>query len=365
MMNSTYFVLCLSCFIFMIIYLEYKYGSNDIPLMQPKVKAGVHLTSNSNQDEDPQKLNLRQWMNEKERNYQNDKARIKMVCKRYNVEKRNWIDRRLIYFDRNHGIAGCLHFKVGSTTWAYLWRELLPANIFKKLAKQYKINAEDNVSRLWKWKDAMRSYLLPQVYKTLSNKTSPYSLNNFLISEQTLSFSFVRHPFERLVSAYKDKSRIEGKQAREGKYSWWFKGEKSFSSFVDLVLYEYQNNCYPYNKQSSKTQTNLSNQNCIDNVNGHWQPFEFRCSYCEINYDVIGRMETWNDDLYYIIRKRGLEKVLSMEKVATSHHHATEHSTKEMTKEYFKTLSQEQKEGLYHMYRMDFEMFNYDPKIYI
>ena len=75
-------------------------------------------------------------------------------------------------------------------------------------------------------------------------------------------------------------------------------------------------------------------------------------------------METWNDDLYYIIRKRGLQKVLSLEKVAASHHHATKQSTKEMTKEYFKTLSQEQKESLQHMYRLDFEMFNYDPKIY-
>ena len=80
-------------------------------------------------------------------------------------------------------------------------------------------------------------------------------------------------------------------------------------------------------------------------------------------------METWNDDLNYIIRKRGLEKVLPLRKTSLAHHASKEYmhqSTEEMAKEYFNTLSQKQKENLrvYHMFRLDFEMFNYDPKIY-
>ena len=75
-------------------------------------------------------------------------------------------------------------------------------------------------------------------------------------------------------------------------------------------------------------------------------------------------METWNDDLDYIIRKRGLEKVLPLPKAAKNCH-SSKLSTKEMTKEYFDTLSQRQKEDLYHMFRLDFEMFNYDPKMYL
>ena len=138
MMNSKYFVLCSSCFIFIIVYLDPKYLQHSILSKQPKVKAGVILNYNSNQDEVPQKLDLRKWMNEKENNYQKDKERIKKVCKRYNVEKRNWIDKKYIFVDRYHGIAGCLHAKVGSTTWGYLWRDLLPETIFKQLAKQYK-----------------------------------------------------------------------------------------------------------------------------------------------------------------------------------------------------------------------------------
>ena len=101
----------------------------------------------------------------------------------------------------------------------------------------------------------------------------------------------------------------------------------------------------------------------IVKLNNHWRPFTFKCCYCDINYDLIGRMETWNDDLDYIIQKRGLEKVLPFQKANISHH-ASNIGTKEITKEYFNTLSQKQKEDLYHMFRLDFEMFNYDPKLY-
>ena len=64
-------------------------------------------------------------------------------------------------------------------------------------------------------------------------------------------------------------------------------------------------------------------------------------------------METWNDDLNYIIRKRGLEQVLPLQKANSSHRHSSRHNTKEITKEYFNTLSQKQKEDLYHMFRLD------------
>lgn len=99
---------------------------------------------------------------------------------------------------------------------------------------------------LFKWSKAMDSYYaIPpnNVSRSLSNMLSPYSINNFLTSNQILSFSFVRHPFERLASAYKDKFSENTKEFNRkyypSLYSRWFKGERSFSSFVDLVLYQY------------------------------------------------------------------------------------------------------------------------------
>ena len=68
--------------------------------------------------------------------------------------------------------------------------------------------------------------------------SSPYFINNFFRSYQILSFSFVRHPFERLVSAYNDKFKRGRKKIKDRYAKEWFKEEVSFSSFVDLILYE-------------------------------------------------------------------------------------------------------------------------------
>ena len=351
----------------MITFLHVKYFLNYTPSKQQKVKVGIQLKSNSNQDKVAKEQDLRQWMNEKEKNYRKDKDRIKSICKKYNVKHKKSFGKNNIYVDRNHKIGFCTHAKVGSSTWRYHMRDLLPPKIFEKLAKKYKLTAE---TMPLKWLGPMLPYYaIPQntVSGGLSNRISPYSINNFLSSNQILSFSFVRHPFERLVSAYNDKFEIQRYRFLK-KYEWWFrKKEVSFSSFVDLVLYQYRTSCYPNSTPASRIRTNLANENCEYKVNIHWRPFAFKCSYCDINYDLIGRMETWNDDINYIIRKRGLENVLPLQKTNISHHSSKEHihrSTKEMTKEYFNTLNQKQKEDLYHMFRLDFEMFNYDHKIY-
>ena len=357
MMRSKYFYLCFSCCIFMVMFLIFK-------LKQPNINVGIHLKSNPKPYKGPQKQDWRQWMKEKEKNYQNDKERIQKTCKRYNVKKSKSLDKQFMYVDRNHRIAVCSHDKVGSSTWRYHLINFLPTNIYGKLAKQYKINAQDMPM---KWLAALHSYYeIPQntVSGGSTNRISPSSINNYLSSNQILSFSFVRHPFERLVSAYNDKFIKEW--SKYGKiYSGWFEKGRSFSSFVNLVLYQYRKSCYPKSTNTSRIRTNWSNENCEAKINNHWRPFAFRCHYCDINYDVIGRMETWNDDLNYIIRKRGLEQVLPLQKANTSHLHASRHNTTEMTKEYSNTLSQKQKDDLYHMFRLDFEMFNYDPKIYL
>ena len=78
------------------------------------------------------------------------------------------------------------------------------------------------------------------------------------------------------MSAYNDKFKRGRKKIKDRYAKEWFKEEVSFSSFVDLILYD---------------------------IEAHWLPFILRCSYCNINYDFIGRLETWNDGVKYIIAK--------------------------------------------------------------
>ena len=73
---------------------------------------------------------------------------------------------------------------------------------------------------------------------------------------------------------------------------------------------------------------------CEFKLNQHWRPYASKCSFCDLDYHLIGRMETWSDDLKYIIRKGRLENILKSEDSGTIHH-STKGKTQETAKGYF------------------------------
>ena len=102
-----------------------------------------------------------------------------------------------------------------------------------------------------------------------------------------MSFSIVRHPFERLASAYQNKfvdcnNSICKKYAKNLEVHY---GENSFGKFVQMILDQSEKNCQQLN-------------NCkLDN---HWKPFISRCAYCDVRYSVIAKAETIEEDQKYI-----------------------------------------------------------------
>ena len=328
----------------------------------PKDHQKIHLKSNSDKKEKVEEQDLKHWMSQMEKRYIIDRERVKKVCNKYIIPKRKIINKEFLDVDRNHKIALCSHAKVGSTTWKNHFKDLLPSNIRDYIMKK---SGHNHIMGSGQW--SLKKYFTITKNDFPSGNSdwiSPYSINTYIKNNRILSISFVRHPFERLVSAYNDK--INNNFMKINGYEKWFKNDDSFSSFINLVLFEYRSSCFPgISSRFARLPTNWYNKNCEYKINRHWRPFGFRCSYCDINYDLIGRMETWNDDLNYIIRKRGLQKVLPLQKADNLHFHASKQNTEQMTKEYFSKLSRKQKEDLYHMFRMDFEMFNYDPKMYL
>ena len=98
-------------------------------------------------------------------------------------------------------------------------------------------------------------------------------------------------------------------------------------------------------------------------MNGHWYPIHRICKHCHISYDVIGQMDTMNEDLRYIILKSNLQKVLKLEDVLAIHVRSTSHTHNE-TLEYFAKLSTKDVKTLYDIYKDDFDLFNFSPKVY-
>ena len=100
------------------------------------------------------------------------------------------------------------------------------------------------------------------------------SFIDYLNRNHYLKFSFVRHPFDRIVSAYRDKV-IKHKEK-------WLKLDPKhhdFESFVKYVIME----CQKFRKN-------------LKRMNTHWRPYYNKCGYCDVDYDVIGRAETFIDD---------------------------------------------------------------------
>ena len=96
----------------------------------------------------------------------------------------------------------------------------------------------------------------------------------------------------------------------------------------------------------------------VDQYNDHWVPYWLHCHLCEVEYDVIAKMETITEDTDFIANKSGLSNFNISLPWANK-----KRSKEDVTLDYIKQLSLTQVERLYEIYKPDFEMFDYkiDP----
>ena len=83
-----------------------------------------------------------------------------------------------------------------------------------------------------------------------------------LFANSTVSFAFVRHPFERLVSAYRDKFELATEP------------DQKFFSF--LIPEEVKNKIKSF-KQFVSYLLHIS----VLDYNDHWLPFWLNCNFCD------------------------------------------------------------------------------------
>ena len=301
------------------------------------------------------------WMTKMEEKYRKINERINEVCQRHRKESSGKFDAPNKYkqilgmvLDMKHRLGYCAIAKVGSTTWMNHFLALLPSKVRQDVSKVRKPYFHKTVARKFRLPvDSIIHHDDRNVQKTSFVEL----LHHFLRKSQILTFSFVRHPFERLVSAYKDKI-LSGHFRRMGYTE--YKNLYTFPEFINKVLQEYKND--------EKCHSSY-NQACVG-INDHWRPYNSACLYCDIPYDVIGHdMEYFNDDVKYILLKQNMGSIIPL-KNSSLHAHSSDENThhkesaKDQTLMYFSKLSKLQIQQLYKMYRFDFELFNYDIESY-
>ncbi|CAG0898933.1 unnamed protein product [Cyprideis torosa] len=152
----------------------------------------------------------------------------------------------------------------------------------------------------------------------------------------------VRHPFSRLVSAYRDKLDVEAPDH--------FREEAE--KIVGKTRAKSANNTRRDNPTFTEFIEYLTTQS-PDQYNEHWMPTYVKCRPCSVNYEFIMKLETIQEDVEYVMKAVGAN-VTGFERL-----NQRTSDSMETTRKYFERLPEEKIEQLYENYKFDFELFGY------
>uniref|UniRef100_UPI0035901AE5 carbohydrate sulfotransferase 9-like n=1 Tax=Myxine glutinosa TaxID=7769 RepID=UPI0035901AE5 len=178
-----------------------------------------------------------------------------------------------------------------------------------------------------------------------SNKEIHLRLNMYT------KFLFVREPFNRLVSAYRDKFEANNTLYEKLIGRWIIKDFRenpskdalatgkgvTFTEFVRFITY-YTNH-----------------------MDRHWFPMYKLCFPCDIHYDFIGKFESINIEAPWFLHNVGTPDAVDYPKRKDT---AFPRTNTDMTDYYIKQLSYEDRNALFELARQDYELFDYPkPKL--
>lgn len=266
------------------------------------------------------------------------RQRVWQVCVAHGLHSHSEPNAWEFFIDSTHGLVWCNIFKAASSTWLYNF------NILGGYKEQY-----------------LRRSKKPPLVLARSHFPRPSIKQLQEALPESLSFLIVREPFERLLSAYRNK--IEGlphrfyrKMGREIVTKYRKKNSNSsvnptstgptFSEFVNYI-------------------TDTAHSSKAPKYDEHWAPYHSFCTPCHINFTVIAKLETLTRDQEYIIRRAGLENLLMLSRHKDRpkmilNKARDGKNTNDLIKKYYGQLSEEQLRKLYDIYGVDFEMFGYN-----
>ena len=162
------------------------------------------------------------------------------------------------------------------------------------------------------------------------------NLEDFFTREDIFKFCFVRNPYTRLLSAYLDKIVNDKYQAQHIKIQMGLSPDSkrpiSFEDFVDVVIVQ-----------------------PVMYMDLHWRTQYHQTFQKNINYDFIGRFETFEDDFLFVLQKLGIDPNAFYD---AERSHAT-HASKHIQDHYTPEIA----EKVYRKYKIDFDYFGYSSSL--
>ncbi|XP_064460772.1 carbohydrate sulfotransferase 11-like [Ornithodoros turicata] len=187
----------------------------------------------------------------------------------------------------------------------------------------------------------------PHAFRTLSQLSSAdvrYRLQHYL------KFFFIRHPYERLLSAYRNKfehawsdyfpKRFGRKIVRTYRSD---PSAESLESGADVTFQEFL---------SYVSDLDVSDDSAA--FNEHWRPVSDLCFPCQLHYDVIGAYNTLEDDSNYVLWLARLHDVVSF---PTRNATYSSEPTRSLMARYYSSISTDTLRRLEKVYEMDLGLF--------
>ncbi|KAK7898980.1 hypothetical protein WMY93_019833 [Mugilogobius chulae] len=248
--------------------------------------------------------------------HQSRRELLEEGCRSYTRKRRVLIpeDLKHIIVDDQHGLLYCYVPKVACTNWKRVLMVLTGMAGSQRDPLAIPANEAHVSGNL----------------RTLSEYTTS-QINQRLRSY--LKFLFVREPFERLVSAYRNKFTRS--------YNTAF--HKRYGTKIEFVYYLVD----PATQREEP-------------FNEHWERVHSLCHPCLIHYDVVGKYETLEQDSRYVLQLAGVEQEVSFPTSSKS-----TRTTGDMAAQFFQNISPFYQKKLYNLYRMDFLLFNYSIPEYL
>ncbi|XP_069982069.1 carbohydrate sulfotransferase 11 isoform X2 [Penaeus vannamei] len=239
----------------------------------------------------------------------------------------SWGDMTSFLVDDKHKAIYCYVPKTACTNWKRLWM-ILTGLVEVKDPKEIHSSIPHLVHN--KMRLVRQKLTKSQVQKKLETYTK---------------MIVVRHPFERLLSAYLDKFVDPG--------SSFYK-----KSFALPIMQKYRGKDSHVSETGDgltfgefvKYVTSLKQYRHFDE---HWKPAAELCYPCAVRYDVIVKYDTLAEDAERFLRLIGAP--------ADLHFPTTNpRNTSSQLKRYFADIPRKQQEELFRIYQRDFKIFEYE-----
>ncbi|XP_011676620.2 carbohydrate sulfotransferase 14 [Strongylocentrotus purpuratus] len=162
-------------------------------------------------------------------------------------------------------------------------------------------------------------------------------------------FMFVRNPLSRILSGYRDKF-VDHKNS-------------VFASLARRIIKQYRTGSAAEISSPNVTFTEFISyliESAENRGNPHWKPIYVQNMPCEIDFDIIGRLEDASDDIPYVLKKIGIWNETDYGKGP-----ARKNTDAELLERYYSQVPTKLLKELYSIYEPDFHMFGYDMPLFV